>query len=375
MISSKYKHVRLFSLILIISSLISSVIFIQALSTSVPGTIVVQLDEDASIKSASRVLQENVKGISLLKYNSFKFLLISNRILQPIIWIGHGSTKGISINKELITWNDFSNEIEKSRSKDIILSCHSNEIIQQTDLTEYDAITFYGKIDSNLGGLISAYILTRSALVLTKVMAYQNSLIRGDVDYNPLFDLDDGSGGGGGSSISFNFPSTFYVTQFTTGYVFFQLSGIELSWHLIMLIVLVLNLIIGAPAVPAEFSLVTKTAVGFYQYAISYFLIGFAYYVNGDMTGTEFFEHVCSAAGEIAESFGSALANATAAEWSLVLLYLVLAGIIIGAEAFVDAITASGAATAIRIIVTMAAIAMYLTDFISDCIDSDGIVG
>ncbi len=373
MISSRYKHVRLFSLILIISSLISSVIFIQALSTSVPGTIVVQLDEDASIKSASRVLQENVKGISILKYNSFKFLLISNRILQPIIWIGHGSIKGISINKELIKWNDFSNEIEKSRSKDIILSCHSNEIIQQTDLTENDALTFYGKIDSNLGGLISAYILTRSELVLTKVMAYQNSLIRGDVDFNPLFDLDDGSGGG--SSISFNFPSTFYVTQFTTGYVFFQLSGIELSWHLVMLIVLVLNLIIGAPAVPAEFSLVTKTAVGFYQYAISYFLIGFAYYVNGDMTGAEFFEHVCSAAGEIAESFGSALANATDAEWSLVLLYLVLAGIIIGAEAFVDAITASGAATAIRIIVTMAAIAMYLTDFVSDCIDSDGIVG
>lgn len=139
-----FKYYRKIGILTIIC-LISSILFIQALTTSVPGTIAIQLDRDDTVISTSKTLQENVPGISIIDYDSFKFHLVSQRVLQPIVWIGHGNEEGISTNNELITWTAFSQEIERSQSQDIVLSCHSDEIIQQTTLTENDVIILMEK--------------------------------------------------------------------------------------------------------------------------------------------------------------------------------------------------------------------------------------
>ncbi|MGC9779404.1 MAG: hypothetical protein HZR80_09205 [Candidatus Heimdallarchaeota archaeon] len=87
------------TLVFIIAMMVS-IPFIHAFSTFVPGMVAIQLDKDDAIINASETLQENIPEISVIEYGSFKYHLMAHRIIQPLVWIGHGDEVGITINEE-----------------------------------------------------------------------------------------------------------------------------------------------------------------------------------------------------------------------------------------------------------------------------------
>ncbi len=140
--------------------IMASVPFIQAFSTFVPGTFVIHLDREDAIDSASNTLRENIPELNILEYGSLKYQLLAHRIIQPLIWIGHGNKEGICINNELSSWEDFSKDLQYTPSKDVVLSCYSQQVIDQSSLTQEKVITFNGEIDAIYGSLIVSYLFT-----------------------------------------------------------------------------------------------------------------------------------------------------------------------------------------------------------------------
>lgn len=362
--------------LLVVITVIFSIPFYHALSTSVPGTIAIQLGEDESINCATRTLQNNLPGISIIKYDSFKYHLISHRVLQPIIWIGHGNQEGIIANNELMKWTQFSEKIMQSRSLDIILSCYSSQIIQQTTLTRNDVITFNNNIDSILGSLFIAYALTGSQSILSQAGNHYLSLLKKETPYRPLR-MDPGDGGGGGGSnpppTTPNIPSSFQAAESSHSYVIFNLSGNELAFWILMLIVLALNLIVGIPVSYADWSFITKAAVMFYVVGKISLITALAFYAGGMMTEASLIENIFASFHQIFGCLAAAIIAATVLEKVLFIAMLVLAGILISLELLLDALSGSG--TAIRVAIALAMIAVYLIGFSLDASDTDTVVG
>lgn len=360
--------------LLVVIAVIFSIPFYQALSTSVPGTIAIQLGEDESINCATRTLQNNLPGISIIEYNSFKYHLISHRVVQPIIWIGHGTQEGILANNALMKWTQFSEKIKQSRSLDIILSCYSSEIIQQTTLTRNDVITFNNGIDSILGSLFIAYALTGSQTILSQAGNHYLSLLNKETPYRPLRMMPgDGGGGGGNDPPSPNIPSSFQAAESSHSYVIFNLSGIELAYWIIMLVVLALNLIIGIPVSHTEWGFITKAAAMFFTVGKFTLITSLALYAGGMMTEGALIENIFRSFHEIFGCIAQAIIAASAGEIILFIAMLYLARILIGLELLLDVLTDSG--TAIRVAIASAMIAVYLIGFSLDASDTDTVVG
>lgn len=122
------KYYRYFNFFIVV--FIVSVPFLQAFSVPIPGSYAIKIDDDSAIDSAILILQDNTPNINVIEYDSLKYHLFLHRIIQPIVWIGHGSTQGIQINNKLQSWSDFSKDVVSTPGIDVILSCNSYEIIK-----------------------------------------------------------------------------------------------------------------------------------------------------------------------------------------------------------------------------------------------------
>lgn len=142
--------------IIILCAIIVSMPFLQAFSTAVPGEYVIQLERDKTITKTMDTLQDNIPQLSSITYGSWKYLLLAHRIVEPLVWIGHGDKEGINTFHGKLSWERFSHDVVLSPSMDIILSCYSQELITETSLTSNEVVTFRGEIDATLGGLVTA---------------------------------------------------------------------------------------------------------------------------------------------------------------------------------------------------------------------------
>jgi hypothetical protein len=359
-----------------------SIPFTQSLIQSVPGVYAVKLDNDENILVAEQTLKSNIKGISILDYDSLKFHLISHRIIQPMIWIGHGEKEGIAISDVLTTWSDFSKNLHQSRSLDIILSCYSTEIIHQSSLTTNDVVTFNGEIDAVLGSLVASYVITKSQETLNQIGYQYFSLALNEVNYLPLAliggDIGGGDIGGGDDGedddYNFNIPPSFTAAQNSYSYVFWKLSGIELAYHLIMLLLLALELMLTIPLRHmSDAPLFFKIAVHFF-YVVPSLLTSFALYDDGIISESVLIGDLIGMASDAWACLRDAWHSFTLGEkWQFV-GYFVIGGVMLTFQILADCF-ALGTITIVRTAATVSLILYFVYCFFIDAFDVDTVVG
>ncbi len=352
--------------------IMASVPFIQAFSTFVPGTFAIHLDREEAITTASNTLKESIPEMHILEYGSLRYQLLAHRIIQPLIWIGHGQKEGITINNALSSWEEFSEDLQHSHGFDIILSCFSKEIIKQTSLTQKDVLTFNGEIDAKLGSYLISYLLTGSDIVLSKVFTHYQALQQGKTQCQPLHGFD--SGGGGSGSPGTNLPSSFNALNFMTSNVFVKMSGIELFYHILMLFVLVIQILLIVVIQFHQFSFLQVAAANFFTEGLLTLIISFACFNTGHMTLNKLMTSLWGVLANVTGCLASAIKGAVL--WEIVaFLYLTgLGAAILLIQLLVDVAT-GGVATFIRIGTTMLLVGIYITNFMVDLLDDDYVVG
>ncbi|MHA1687174.1 MAG: hypothetical protein ACTSYD_12350 [Candidatus Heimdallarchaeaceae archaeon] len=324
----------------ILCAIILCIPFVQAFSIAVPGRYVISLEKDQVISKAIDTIHDQVPDIKEITYGSIRYYLLSNRIIEPLVWVGHGNDDGINSAEGKITWESFAQDISASPASDIVLSCYSSELYKQELLTKQDVITFNEEIDATLGGLITAWFITSDITILQRAIDYSFSLQSKDASYEALIDLDPGLDGGTGGSMSL--PSSYSELSnsfYQSNYVFLKLSGVELAFHLVMLGVLILQILFAIYVSP-NLSI-------FQEYAESFFLLGTvqllttAYlYQIGLMTTNEAVSNIAGACFDSLDALWDAICHAPAGEIALLLVYLGIAVVLTIGQLIVDTQTA-----------------------------------
>jgi len=280
----------------------------------------------------------------------------------------------------LLAWEDFSRDLQCTHSIDVVLSCYSSELTIQTLLTEEDVLTFNNEVDSIFGSLIVSYLFTKQQSLLIEAAIHHWSIIKSKKEFQPLqFELDPG-GDGADPEISqmlqqiANLPTSYSELTGMQEYVLFKMSGIELGFHFISLILLAIQLILAVALVPSQFSFIQGAAVSFVTTGMLTFLTSMAYVTAGQMTEDEFVDEFLGTLPSVGECIWKAVKAAPL--WEKVALgFLAIASLgILVAELLGDALSA-GAVTAVRIAISAVLIILYLWDFISDMVDDDYLVG
>ncbi len=361
-------------IVLILCTIIVCIPFVQALSIAVPGRYVISLEKDEAITKAINTIQDEVPDINNIAYGSVRYYLLSNRIIEPLVWVGHGNEDGINSVKGKITWESFAQDILASPASDIVLSCYSSELYKQELLTKQDVITFNEEVDATLGGLVTSWFLTGENTILQRAIDYSFSLQSREISYEPLFDLDPGLGGGTGGSM--NLPSTYSELSnpfYQSNYVFLKLSGIELVFHLVMLGVLILQILFAI--------YISPNLTIFQEYAESFFVFGTvqllttAYlYQSGQMSSNEAIGNVAGAMFDSLEALWEVICNAPAGEIALLLAYLGIAIVLLIGQFIVDTQT-GGLGTFLRITTIVALTLSFIINLVEDMLDENYIVG
>jgi len=232
--------------------LISSFPFVQALTTPIPNQLVVRLEDSQAVNNAIVNLEQNLPNLVVLDYDSAEYKLKYWRFLGVAIWVSHGSEEGVMINGELMQWDVLENPIKGTPNKDIVLSCYSNALVEQTDLSSASVATFSGEVDAVIGSLVVSYALSQDSNILPKIISRASEIAKNPSYAEPLkILLDPGDGGGSGGII-------------ISDYVLGRLSEDEFAYHLISLMVLLLLVLVDfilPPGLPFVQSLATELII------------------------------------------------------------------------------------------------------------------
>ena len=350
---------------------------VPALSVPIPGLYAIQMDSDSIVRSAIRTLSENVPQITFIESKSLKFSTWTHRFIEPVVWIGHGDKEGIKNFDSKTSWKDFAQDTKRTSSIDIVLACNSDELIRRALLTKQDVVTFGEEIDATLGALLVSYAFTQSVMVLDQAVSHYSRLFQNKILAQPLIVpgpivLDPGDGGGSGDPTNPNLSFSEALTS--EEYIFLKMSGIELTYWLLMLLVLAIDLILAVVITPGTFNFITKAAIEFWVSGKLVILISLGFYAAGGMTNQGLAESIFASLGSIGESIAMAFAQASAGEIAL-FLGLVLLAIGIGVlEILLDTVSA-GAVTAIRVAIAFSLVVLYITGYLIDATDQSGLVG
>lgn len=152
------------------------------------------------------------------------------------------------------------------------------------------------------------------------------------------------------------------------------MSGIELSYWLIMLFVLMIEIVLSVYCSYNQFSFLREAAAEFFIVGLMTLIISFAYYNDGCMSFEELTENILGAIYGAFEIALSVINNMSAGEIVLFCLYVGLGVIVLLVEIFLD-ITAAGLGTFLRIVVAVALTGAYILGFVEDMLDYDYVVG
>ena len=341
--------------------LTSSFPFVQALTIPIPNQLVVRLEDSQAVNEAIVNLEQNLPNLVVLDYDSAEYKLKYWRFLGVAIWVSHGSEEGVMINGELTQWDVLEGPIKGTPNKDIVLSCYSSSLLEQTDLSSANVATFDNEVDALIGSFIVSYVLSQDSSILPKLSSRVNDIIANPSCVEPLVILlDDGGGGGGSGSTS---PS----------YVIGHMSSIELTYWLLTALVLYL-LILANCYINESWSFVQKTvyrlaSAGWIGIAVTFIALK-----TGSITLELAIPIICSwvidAIGILIECFYEAPL------WERLLLTLsaVFALIALTIELLGDTVSA-GAVTIGKFLAATASIMVFCLHFYQDYEDINIIVG
>ena len=169
---------------LFLVALIVSPMLIMPLSMPIMANMVVVMYHDDAVDTAVRNIEENVPNAIIVEYGSIDYLLNVHRVIGQIAWVSHGSDEGIMTSDGLLSWDDFSYNIARTPSRDIILACKSDNIYNYVNTIS--AVGINGIIDATLGGLLVSYLFEPQNNILEATIFHILEIISGAVEIVPL---------------------------------------------------------------------------------------------------------------------------------------------------------------------------------------------
>ncbi len=204
------KTAKILSIALLLLSI--SMVGVSALSTAVPTPVAVELTNDPIVHRSSQILRQKA-NVQVVKYGSLEYSLLIHRVVAPVVWISHGSEKGLLINDRPQPWYTVKDLVHRTIGKDILLTCDSSSFIRQNPAEKSEVLTFNGLIDADIGAFAVSYLLapheqTFNQLIQRMVTTYINPS-----EIAPLHLVNDGAS--------------------TSSYIYCHLSQTEWIAHLI----------------------------------------------------------------------------------------------------------------------------------------------
>jgi hypothetical protein len=146
---------RLFCGVLIL--IIFSPLLIMPLSTPMLSNVVIVMHEDEATNLTLATLRANIPNLQVISYGSPIYYLSIFRLMNPTLWLSHGTEEGILAGVDVISWRDFSRMVEMTPSNDVILACESSGINEYVDSGA--ALGFEGSIDARVAGFVGSIIV------------------------------------------------------------------------------------------------------------------------------------------------------------------------------------------------------------------------
>ncbi|MGC9778416.1 MAG: hypothetical protein HZR80_04180 [Candidatus Heimdallarchaeota archaeon] len=207
-------------------------------------------------------------------------------------------------------------------------------------------------------------------------MNHYGQLLLGETQYESLNEFDSGGGDddggsddGGSEGLVIDLPSSYFDLKTFNNYVFCKMSGIELSYHIIMFFLLIFAILLSV-AIPSTFTFLQSATEIFFTIGLTTLIITAYYYEQGWISDTELAENIAGVMHGSLEALVSALNSAPFGEILLIWIYCGCSAALLLADAFT-----AGATTIIRIVAAAASIIMYTVEFICDMLDEDILAG
>lgn len=176
------KKVRyMFLVVFLLSPLV-----IMPLSVPVLSNVVVVMHDDAATSAAVNTITECTQDVKVVKYNSLDYVLTIQRVAGQVVWASHGSEEGILAQHDIIPWQMFSNQIQLTPGRDIVLACHSASL--ENFVSPGSMVGVDGSIDAILGGLLASYLLQPQDVIMHRVVDHVGDILVGEANVN-LLDL------------------------------------------------------------------------------------------------------------------------------------------------------------------------------------------
>lgn len=166
-----------FELVLVMIVMVSP-LWVMPLSSPVVADVVVVMHHDSAVSTAIRTITENIPDVKVVEYGSLEYALTIHRTLGRVVWVSHGSEKGILAGATVISWSKFSRFVTETPNRDIILACNSANIYKFVP-SEDEVVGIDGLVDAGLGGLIVSYLLSPNKNVMSRVMVRIGDLLGG----------------------------------------------------------------------------------------------------------------------------------------------------------------------------------------------------
>ncbi|MHA1769962.1 MAG: hypothetical protein ACTSYL_01685 [Candidatus Thorarchaeota archaeon] len=155
-----------------------SPLWVMPLSAPVVSDVVVVMHDDSAVRTAVRTITVNDPHVQVVEYGSLQYALTIHRTLGRVVWVSHGSEKGILAGATVISWSKFSRFVTDTPNRDIVLACNSANIYEFVP-SDDEVVGIDGLVDAGLGGLIVAYLLSPNKNVLNQVMVRIGDILSG----------------------------------------------------------------------------------------------------------------------------------------------------------------------------------------------------
>ena len=143
-------------LVLSITAILCGLPLIPAYSTPVTAPIVVLFGESEGEIAVANMILSEFPNSNIVKYGSPHFSLIFWRAISDVIYVAHGSEKGVAISSHEIHWADFARlALCTPSGRQYFASCYSQEAAQLASSLRPTAhiLGFDGVIDAELASL------------------------------------------------------------------------------------------------------------------------------------------------------------------------------------------------------------------------------
>ncbi len=378
--------------IVLFTVLIGSFVFLHAVSEPIPGTMIVQMGKDRTLEKSVQTLVENIDDAFVVHFGTLEFAIKAHRVINPVIWVGHGNNQGIVTNEGTLEWSTLAQYIKKTVNVDFILACHSYHILEQSDLSKKEVTTVLGEIDAIYGALMVSLYFRPSINLAQKALNYNQKLYAGVVELRPLYyephvvNLDSGGGGSnswmgdGGSSASGEYTTGPPIpadieeaVNHQDGYILStNLSVKELIYWVFMFFILLFQIGLGVITQANKWPFLAESVnMALKALIVAQIFNMFMMFIRGFMT----FEDVIASLGGIFLGLGGLLINALHAASKEEFERFAILILVAGGIQLLTTIFSCGGTVAARITTGLVLVTAVIYGFVQDFIDPDPYIG